>query len=137
MNCCLFNWRTMSRSSFIIMSRRTTSPKLISLRLRRWFAKRGLCRIRIRGQIQFGQQKMRGCRNMRILAFVNQLNAILKQGTRHGAILVLVAMVRVCGAFVARVQYVARQTVQQQGDWSLEGVRTVTVVAGVIVTTGT
>ena len=74
---------------------------------------------------------------MRILAFVNQLNAILKQGTRHGAILVLVAMVRVCGAFVARVQYVARQTVQQQGDGSLEGVRTVTVVAGVIVTTGT
>ena len=136
MNCCLFNWRTMSRSSFIIMSRRTTSPKLISLRLRRRFAKRGLCRIRIRGQIQFGQQKMRGCRNMRILAFVNQLNAILKQGTRHGAILVLVAMVRVCRAFVARVQYVARKAVEQQGDGSLERIGTVAiVVVGVIVTT--
>ena len=74
---------------------------------------------------------------MRILAFVNQLNAILKQGTRHGAILVLVAMVRVCRAFVARVQYVTRKTVQQQGDGSLEGVRTVAVCVGVIVTTRT
>ncbi len=133
MNCCLFNWRPMARSSScVVMTRRASSERLS---WRRRLAKRGLCRVRIRGQIKFGQQKVRGCCNVRIFALVNQLNAIFKQCTRHCTVFILVAVLART-FIVVRVQYVARKTVQQQGDWSLEGVRTVAVV-GVITATCT
>ena len=134
MNCCLFNWRSMARSSSgVVMTRRASSERLS---WRRRLAKRGLCRVRIRGQIKFGQQKVRGCCNVRIFALVNQLNAIFKQCTRHCTVFILVAVLTTRTFIVARVQYVARKTVQQQGDGSLEGVRSVTVV-GVITATCT